>query len=522
MRLVTTAEMRALERRTYDAGTSEAELMRRAGTAVGHAAAEWLASVRGRTVLVLVGRGNNGGDALIAAEVLWREYGAVPRLYLIASRGDDPLLAWAREAGVPIAVHDGANPALAREWLATSEAVLDGVLGIGGRLPLGGAVAEVLRWCREVHPPWQRRIAVDVPTGVQSDTGQADDYAFEASLTLTTGPAKPGLFLYPGAQYAGRVRALEIGLAGLDDASLGPRTERLEPAEVAQLLPPRPDYSHKGTFGKVLVIGGSERYIGAPCLAAGAAVRVGAGLVTLAVPARVQQALGGRSLETTYLPLPDDPAAPGLAPGHLGALLDAAAGYDAVVLGPGLGQAEPTQRLVALLAEHWTARQDLPPLLIDADALNALAALGDWPHPDSAHWVLTPHPGEMSRLIKRPVREIEADRLGLARAQARAWQQVVVLKGAPSVIAAPDGRASLNAFANAALASAGSGDVLSGIIAGLLAQGLRPFDAAQAGCYVHGLAAELWRAQHGAGGLAVGDLLEHIPAALHLLRGQVK
>ncbi len=135
-------------------------------------------------------------------------------------------------------------------------------------------------------------------------------------------------------------------------------------------------------------------------------------------------------------------------------------------------------------------------------------------------WVLTPHPGEMSRLIKRPVREIEADRLGLARAQARAWQQVVVLKGAPSIIAAPDGRASLSAFANAALASAGSGDVLSGIIAGLLAQGLRPFDAAQAGCYVHGLAAELWRAQHGAAGLAVADLLDRIPDALHLLRGQ--
>jgi NAD(P)H-hydrate epimerase len=525
-RLVTVEEMRALERRAFDSGVRQEDLMETAGTAVGRAAAEWLANPRGRRVLVLAGSGNNGGDALIAARVLARDFGAEPRVYLVADRRGDPLLAWAAP-GTPTEVHGEAAAATLHAWLAEAEVVVVGVLGIGSRRPLRGAGADVMAACRSVRPRGQRRIAVDVPTGVHADTGQADPLAFQADLTLSTGPAKPGLYIHPGAECAGHVRALDIGIGGFDDDPDG-AVRRATARAVAALLPPRPDDSHKGTYGKVLVVAGSGRYVGAAYLAGAAAVRAGAGLVTLAIPEAAQRALAGRSVETTFLPLSDDAAAPGcLTPAHADVLLSAAESYDAVALGPGIGADQATQRLVLVLLAAWAAG-DGPRVLLDADALNAMAAAGDgdgdgggqWPRPRDTRWVLTPHPGEMSRLTRTSTNDIQADRLAVARRWSRTWGQVVVLKGAPSIIATASGSATLNAFANAALATAGSGDVLSGATAALLAQGCAPYAAAVAGSYVHALAAELWRAEYGAAGLAAGHLVEYLPAAEADLRRQ--
>jgi hydroxyethylthiazole kinase-like uncharacterized protein yjeF len=534
-RLVTTAEMRALERQAFDAGVTEGQLMERAGTAVAEAAAEWLGVAQGRRWLTLAGKGNNGGDAIIATRTLWQRYGIEPRIYLAADRGDDPLLAWAREAAVPVAIHEPRGGGPLRQWLTEADVVLDGLLGIGARLPLGGALAEILRGCRELAPPGQQRIAVDVPSGVQADSGQLDPWAFRADLTLATGPAKPGLFIHPGAAHAGRVRALDIGLAEADEAA---PLWRAEAPAVAQLLPARPDDSHKGTYGKVLVVAGSGRYLGAAYLAAAAAVRAGAGLVTLAVPRSVQAMIGGRSVETTYLALEDDSHAPGsLTTTHVAAILEAAGEYDAVALGPGIGSRAETRATVRRLAQELAAAEAAPPVVIDADGLNALAVERESPpgragaagsgeasawadYPQDTRWVLTPHPGEMSRLTGRSTAEVQADRLTTAREGAKAWRQVVVLKGAPSITAAPHGQAALNAFANAALATAGSGDVLTGTIAAMLAQGLPPFQAAVSGSYLHALAAELWRARHGAAGLAVSHLAEHLPDALRHLHRQ--
>lgn len=518
MRLVTTAEMRDLEQRAVSRGVSEAALMERAGTGVAHGAADWLGKVQGRRLLTLAGAGHNGGDAIIATRVLSAQHGAEPRLFLTADRGADPLLEWARQAGVPLTTISAPGGGLEtlRRWIAEADVVLDGVLGIGGRLPLHGEIAAVLQACRDVAPRGQRRIAVDVPTGVQSDTGQADQRAFRAQLTLATGPAKPGLFIHPGAEHAGRVRAVDIGLQATDEA---PPVMRLEATAVARTLPSRPDDSHKGTYGKVLVVAGSARYVGAAYLAAAAAVRSGAGLVTLAVPAAAQGALAGRSVETTYLPLPESSDAPGaLTPAHAGAILHAAADYDAVALGPGIGAHPATRQLVLDLAIGLAECAAPPFVVIDADGLNALADAPAWHGPPGTRWVLTPHPGEMGRLRRVATRDVQGDRLTTARQSARDWGQVVVLKGAPSIMAAPDGRANLNAFANAALATAGSGDVLTGTIAGLLAQGLDPFSAASAGCYLHALAAELWRVRHGAAGMAVAHLTELLPAAQRHLR----
>ncbi len=522
MKLVSVEEMRALEHRTMSSGASEAQLMQAAGCAVADAVAAWLPRTRGRSLVVLVGKGNNGGDALIAAERLVRHFGMVARVYLIASRGDDPLLAWTLGAGaeVPTEVHSKRSLENLRAWLAEADVVLDGILGIGAHLPMKGAVAEVLALCREASRAGQRRIAVDIPTGVDADSGQADEAAFRAGLTLATGPAKPGLFIHPGAGLAGRVRSLDIGL-GVEAGGDG-MLRRLDAVTVAALLPVRPDNSHKGTYGKVLVIGGSAQYTGAAWLTAASAVRSGAGLVTLAAVPAVVEAAAARAPEITFLPLPDDPAAPGqLTPGHMGPLVDAALRYDAVAIGPGLGNAPETRKLVLLLAERLAAVAEAPPVLFDADALNALATASDWPKPAAPRWVLTPHPGEMGRLAGTDAGQVQANRLALARSYAHQWGQVLVLKGAPSIIASPDGQTALNPFANAALASAGSGDVLSGVVAGLLAQGLSPFDAACAGSYVHALAGELWRAEHGAAGLPAGQLVEYVTLAQRRLRSVV-
>ncbi|HEV2125282.1 MAG TPA: NAD(P)H-hydrate dehydratase, partial [Chloroflexota bacterium] len=514
--LVTVQEMRQLERATMRSGTSEASLMEQAGTAVAEAVARWLPRTDGRSMLVLAGKGNNGGDALIAARVLRQRFGMQPRIYLTSPRDGDPLLSWTASTAIPVAHHAENGTPTVREWLHETDVVLDGLLGVGARLPITGAVAEVLQLCHQVRQSGQRRIAVDVPTGVHADTGDADAHAFAADLTLATGPAKPGLYLFPGARFAGRVQALDIGL-DLDSMPLNVR-RRID-WEVAPLLPPRPDDSHKGTYGKVLVIAGSDRYIGAAYMTGAATVGTGAGLVTLAVPAHVQSAIAGARPELTFLPLPDDPQAPGrISTSHLETLLEAILKYDAVAIGPGLGTDAKTQHLVQQLADRLAKSSQAPPIVFDADALNALAAAGEWERPAQVRWVLTPHPGELGRLTQTDAKTVLADRLACAQAQADAWGQVVVAKGAPSIVASPNGRADLGVFANAALATAGTGDVLTGAIAALLAQGLDVHDAAVAGVYLHGLAGELWRAKHGRSGLPASHLVEYLPLAQRRLR----
>ena len=515
MKVVTVAEMRALERQTFESGVAEPELMERAGAAVAGAIATYLPRTERRRLVALVGKGNNGGDALIAARHLRDRHGMRAALYLISPRRGDPLLETLGD--VEAIVHGPRTGARLRALLRDADVVLDGILGIGARLPLSGPIGAVLEICRAVRPAGQRRVAIDVPTGVDAGTGQADPLALGADLTLATGPLKPGLLIHPGAAHTGRVRALDIGLADADPAG---QVRRLDARATAALLPTRADDSHKGTYGKVLVIAGSERYVGAAHLVAGAAIRGGAGLVTLAAPPAVKAALAGSSPETTYLPLVDDPAAPGrLTAGHLGPLLDAARSADVVAIGPGLGAEPETRRLVLLLLERLAAAGS-PDVVLDADGLNALAAAPaeSWPLPKKRAWVLTPHPGEMARLAGLESGAVQSDRLGLTLHRAREWAHVIVLKGAPAIVAAPDGRARLGVFANSALAVGGTGDVMTGLTAALLAQGLDPFDAACAATYTHGAAGELWRAAYGAAGLPASALAELIPVALHRLR----
>ncbi|MFN8532259.1 MAG: NAD(P)H-hydrate dehydratase [Dehalococcoidia bacterium] len=506
---VTSAEMRAAEAWTETHGTSTAVLMDRAGRAVADAVAELLAERPG-PVLVIAGPGNNGGDGLIAAARLADDGYEVTVVHLLRRAEPDAPLEAARASRVRLtAWSDPEGPAVLRKAATRAAVVVDALLGTGVSRPFEGAVAEVARMIADRSPRAQL-VAVDLPSGVNADNGAADPLALRADVTIAFAAPKLGCFLPPASRLTGALRVADIGIP--PRAFGGVMRETLSPALAASLVPVRPPDGHKGTFGKVLAVAGSERYVGAPLLLISAVLRSGAGLVVLATGRSTYERLASRVLEGTYLPLPEEGG--GLGPAAVEAILGAceAEGVDALAIGPGLGRSPVTDRAVAALLRRLTL-----PSVIDADALNALAEQSDWAAILPDHSVLTPHPGEAARLLRSSVREVEDDRLGALRALT-GKRAVVVLKGAHTLIGAADGRIRIQPVANPALGSGGSGDVLTGVIAGLLAQGLEPFDAASLGVALHARAGERWSAENGDGGLVASDLLAEIPRARATLR----
>jgi len=547
VKVVTVAQMRSIEASSDAAGHTYAAMMERAGRAVAEALAARM-EVRGKRVLVLVGPGNNGGDGLVAARYL-AQAGAEVACYLTRPRtpGDDDNFRLAQEAGVfTTTADDDQGRRVLRRLAGGADVVVDALLGTGARLPVRGGVAEVLQTvgralARRARPapqgvarltgvpeqPRQGRplvVAVDGPSGLDFDTGALDEAALPASLTVTFAYPKRGHFRFPGAAALGDLVVADIGTdpALAEDVDL----EVVTAGMVRAWLPPRPPDAHKGTFGRALIVAGSVNYTGAARLAGMAAVRAGAGLVTVALPASIHPAVAAGLAEATYLLLPHELGV--IAKPALDVLVEHLDRYDAMLLGPGLGQERETvafveallgrnaeRRPVGFLRTDGQAPQPvaLPPLVVDADGLNILARLQDWPARLPPGTVLTPHPGEMARLMGCPIAEVQADRVDVARRQARAWGHVVVLKGAYTVVAAPDGRAVLEPFANPGLATGGTGDVLAGVIVALRAQGMDPFEAAAAGAYLHGLSGELARQDSSAAGMAAGDLLRFLARA---------
>ncbi len=534
-RLVSVAEMRALEQAAFARGTTPAALMETAGVGVARVLRRWLGSgptvntpsgppsrrtLADETLLFLIGSGNNGGDGLIVARAL-APYARATRVYLVRDRGDDPLVAAAQAAGAvvqPATTDAGRNRLTA--WLRAASVVVDAILGIGAVPPLRGPAQEVLAAVRNTRRgTWPRTVAVDVPSGIDSDSGRADPVAFAADTTISTGPAKLGLYLPPAAGLVGRIQNVDLGLSAETLTAVPVSTVLATAPALAAQLPPRPSFSHKGTFGKALVVGGCGQYTGAPGLAARAAGRVGAGLVSLGLAASIQPIVGAALLDATYWPLPE--GAPGsLGPPAAAPLLAAAEGYDAVLVGPGLGRAPGVDEFVAAVMRDLAGVREQPQgIVVDADALNALAGTAIWSELAPGRCILTPHPGEMARLVGCSVAAVQAQRIPIAREAAQRWQQIVVLKGAPTVVATPDGLVTVLPFANPALATAGTGDVLAGTIVGLLAQGVPPHAAAWLGVWLHGAAGERVRAQVGVDGAAASDLLPQLPAAIRYLRG---
>lgn len=501
--------MRAWEQAAVEQGTPVATLMRRAGEAV---AAAVLAEPRCQDpITVLAGPGHNGGDALIAAGVL-HSHGRQVRVALWRrTRTIDP-----PPPDVPTILVDEGGTATLQAWLDGAGTVVDGLLGTGHSRPAEGALRQILQALaqRRSRPGRPTVVAIDLPSGTDADTGAADEQAVAADFTYPLGSAKGGTLVYPAAELAGRLRVLDIDLP----ASAAPRSgETIDIDLVASLLPARSADSNKGSFGRVTVIGGSEQYTGAPALVARAAGRVGAGLVAVAMPRCVHAILAAKLDEAIFSPQPDEDGA--LALTAVDGLSKLARGSQAVALGPGLSQVAAAPQTVRALLQALRTDAGGARIVVDADALNALAQQPDWWRQIPPDCVLTPHPGEMGRLCGTDAKAVQADRISVARTAAARWQQCVLLKGAHTIVARPDGRWWLLPIANAALATAGTGDVLCGTIAGLLGQDMEPWAAAVCGAWVHGIAGLAAARQFGTAGVLAGDLLPELPRALQRARG---
>ena len=513
MKVLTAAQMAALERASEGRGVSADSLMENAGLAVARAVRERLGRLAGTRILVLVGPGNNGADGLVAARHLQRWGGRVSA-YLVAGRpAADPKLDLAKEYGVEALTSDGDSGLKQLDRLLdASDLAVDAVLGTGRARPLDGAAREVMlrlgRRRRETGRPVL--LALDLPTGLDADTGEVDPACPAADLTVALGFPKRGLLTFPGAAHVGRLQVEDIGIPSSLEEEADIDLELLTPGWVSGKLPVRHLDSHKGTFGHALVVAGSRNYVGAAFLASEAAVRSGAGLVTLAAPDSVYRIAAGKLTEVIQLPLPEDEEGrihPDAAEGIL-AGLDR---YGAVLVGCGLGTSSGVTEFMErlLLSERLTV-----PVIVDADGLNNLARVDGWWRRISAPATVTPHPGEMAVLTGAGVAEVQRDRLGTARHWAGKWGLTVALKGAHTLIAEPGGMVRISPFANPGLASGGTGDVLSGAIVGLMAQGLTPNDAACCGVYLHGRVAEAVRDKLGDTGMAASDLLPRLPQAI--------
>lgn len=532
--IVTVDHMRRMEDSARKNGLTEEQMMENAGRAVaGEVLRRW-PGLQGVRVAVLVGSGHNGGDGLIAAEAL-AEAGAQVGVYLIRPRKeDDRRLARLQGRGLLVARADqDQRYRVLRNLMASAQVILDAVLGTGARLPLEEAVAAALQVAGAAigeRPDLPFRVAVDCPSGVDCDTGEAADEALESDLTVTIAAAKRGLLIGPASAKVGELVVADIGIPELPVPD-GEAVLRLSAAEDARrLLPRRPRLGHKGTFGRVLVVAGSVNYPGAAGLAARAAYRVGAGLVTLASPAPLQPLLAPSLPEATWLLLPH----------QMGVIAEAAAGVlaremgktEATVFGPGFGLEEATMSFVqSVFGAHGAGaggsigflhRAEAPagpgvsfsPCVVDADGLKLLGRLSDWPARLPAGSVVTPHPGEMALLTGMTTEQVQADRIATALRFADQWHCVVVLKGAFTVVAS-GGRANVMPFATTALAHAGTGDVLSGAIGGLIAQGVEPFQAATLGAYLHGRAGDLAGHRSGsARGVLAGEVADSLSQAL--------
>lgn len=517
MKLVTVEEMQRAER---DSGVPIPDLMENAGLAAAQEAWLLLGEIAERRILVLVGPGNNGGDGLVAARHL-KDWGADVIVALLKARADDDAnLALLTEREVPTILlpEDAANDyQRLSEALGGAELVVDALLGTGRARPIEGDLADVMRRLAEARasrlPP--RLLAVDLPTGLDADTGAVDPLCAAADHTVTFAFTKIGLHVLPGSQYTGHVEVVDIGIpAGLASEV---KTELMDNRLAAGLLPERPLDGHKGTFGSALIVAGSPQYVGAAYLACMGALRVGPGIVTLACAKSIHPILAAKLSETTFEPLNDYEGALSAAEAHDVHRLTEN-GYEALLVGPGIGQggyqhAFMKQLMPSLTTDHLKA------VVIDADGLNNLAKVDDWHQSLKLPVVITPHPGELSRLTGLSVADIQLDRLTVAKKYATEWDVTLVLKGANTIVAHPDGRARLSPFANPALASGGTGDVLAGITTGLIAQGVDPFDAASLAVHLHGRAGENVSREIGNTGALASDLLPQLPRIINELRG---
>ena len=505
MKLVTVSQMQTIEKEADANGLTYDQMMENAGQGLADVVLDLFMDEIEPEVVGLVGPGNNGGDTLIALTALV-EAGWKASAYLVKRKKDALVKAFTDAGGELIPTpKDDAFFRLSSS-IENADVLLDGILGTGTKLPLKQDLADLLAEVNDLLDGMDESplvIAVDCPSGVDCDSGEAAEETIPADVTVTMAAVKQGLLKLPAFEYVGDLQVVDIGLPD-DLASLKAiHTHVAEDGLVYALLPDRALDAHKGTFGTALIVAGSASYAGAAVLAGEAAYRSGVGLVTLAVPANLHAALAGQIPEATWALLPHEMGA--ISANAAETLAKKIERATALLIGPGLGTEDITKEFVenvitGKLAQkkssarigfvHEASKTEeingtLPPLVIDADGLTLLAKIKDWHKALPTQSILTPHPGEFSTLTGLSKDDIQEDRQGLASKFAQEWGHIVVLKGAFTVVASPDGRVTVIPVASPALARAGSGDVLAGLIVGLRAQGLDAFDAAVAGAWVH-------------------------------------
>lgn len=518
MKVLTGAQMAELDRQAIAGlGIPSLVLMENAGRAVLAELHMRFPDLLEQKIVIVAGKGNNGGDGLVVARGLI-DFGARLEIFVLGSpkQPSEEIRTQAQIlAKLGREIHYIEKPSDLRclqDSLLACQLVVDAIFGTGFRGTAQDLPAQAIEL---INLSAAFVCALDIPSGVETDTGHVWGPAVQADLTVTLALPKLGLLLYPGRQYAGELAVRPIGYPRVLIEQYASKLEWVERAWVAEHLPQRHPYSHKGDYGKALIVAGSRGYAGAAALCAESALRAGAGLVYLALPASLLAAMEAKLTEVVKIGLPERDGALTLA--ALDLILETLEDQDLLAVGPGLGQHPQTVKLARQLVA-----QASKPLVIDADGLNALGS-----HAQKilakrrAPTVLTPHPGELSRLIKKTVEEIEADRVGVARETAKQFNSVLVLKGVPTVTATPDGEIFINSTGNSGLASGGSGDVLTGCLAGLLAQGLDSITASVCAVYCHGRAADYLKSELGERGMIAGDLLRALPSVLREFEGDL-
>lgn len=495
-------EMQRLEEAAGRAGVSLSRLMQGAGEALAREIACRVRPLAGCRVVLLCGKGNNGGDGFVCAGKL-TALGA--RCAIVLVQGE-PAAQLAREAFLTLppgllTVDALQDPDAARQVVDRAQVLVDCVFGFGFRGSLSGSAAQALAWANAREGCL--KIAADLPSGAECDSARVSPGTFRAAVTVAFTGLKPAHVSYPAKEYCGETVVRPVGIPAALLESADPAFFRTGPQDVRPWLAPAPAQANKGDLGKLLLAAGSWGMAGACILAARAALRCGVGLVTLAVDHRIYPMVTQAVPEAVCLPL-DWTSRRQESRERLCAALERAT---ACVLGPGLG--ELAEAVCPTVLAHCAV-----PLLVDADGLNFAARHPEALEEAEAPLVLTPHPGEMARLCGDSIPEVQADRLGAAREKARETGAVVLLKGASTVICSPRGRTAANPTGNPGMAKGGSGDALSGIIGALLAQGVPAFEAAVTGAYLHGLAGDLAAARLGQRSLLPSDLIDELPRAL--------
>lgn len=515
MLVVTAEQMRELDRLTIERfGVPSLTLMERAGEAIAEAILKRFSAIAKRGVLIVAGKGNNGGDGLVVARLLKKK--RIPCEVALLARQEDlspdashNLLGFKKLKGKVTEISpDGID--LLGQRLTRSRLLVDAIFGTGMKNDVRGLFADAITL---MNASGQPIVAVDVPSGLDSEMGTPLGVAIQAEMTVALGYPKLGEVTYPGLGYVGDLVVAEIGIDPRAVAQVAPSSELLERRGIGWLVPRRAADSHKGNYGHLLIVAGSRGKTGAAVLACRAAMRSGAGLVTLAAPGSLNSIFATSLVEVMTEPLRENSREEmePLSDDEWRALLER---KNALLFGPGIGVAVngATQNTL-----RWLLRHLAMPWVIDADGLNNLALdLTHLRHAKTAP-ILTPHPGEMARLIGKDTAAVNADRIGIARAFAVEHRCHLVLKGARTVIATPQGKIFINPTGNAGMASAGMGDVLAGILTALLGQGLNAEDAMKLGVYLHGFIGDRVAAASGEVGLIASDIINGLPAGLSAL-----